>query len=165
MGEMKVRLLSGLMIFGFSLPLGAAEPRSALDFFLGRWTIQGLEASYSETCEWLPGGGFLACRAEDRSEADTSYSLSIFGYSERDGHFTYHGFGGSGGVRTLQGFLQDGAWRFHGQSGRAPDWRRWQVTITPTERGFRFREEVSERSGPWEEAVAFEYVRLDPIEP
>jgi hypothetical protein len=164
-GEIRVRFLSGFMIAGFSLPLGAAEPRSGLDFFLGRWTIQGIEASYSETCEWLPGGGFLACRAEDRSEGEPSYALSIFGYSELDGHYTYHGFGGSGGVRTLQGFVQDGVWRFQGQSGRAPAWRRWQVTITPSERGFHFREEVSERSGPWEVAAAFEYLRLGPMEP
>ena len=165
MTERKVQLLLGLMIVVFAPSLDASEPRSSLDFFAGRWTIQGLEASYSETCQWLPGGGFLACRAEDRSEVEPSYSLSIFGYSARDGHYTYHGFAGSGGVRTLQGFVHDGVWRFSGASGRAPDWRRWQVTITPSERGFRFREEVSERSGPWEEAAAFEYVRLGPNEP
>jgi hypothetical protein len=36
-----------------------------------------------------------------------------------------------------------------GESTRGPAWRRWQVAITPTEAGFHFREEVSERGGPW----------------
>jgi hypothetical protein len=146
---------------GFAAPLDAAEPRAELGLFQGRWTIEGMEASYTETCEWLPGRAFLKCQAEDRSESEPSHSLSVLGYSERDGHYTYHGFGGSGTARTLQGFLQDGIWRFHGQTGRAPDWRRWQVTITPFEGGFQFREEVSDQSGPWRETARFKYVRLD----
>jgi hypothetical protein len=50
-------------------------------------------------------------------------------------------------------------WRFHGQTGRAPDWRRWQVTITPTSDGFHFLEEVSDNSAPWRETVQLLFVR------
>jgi hypothetical protein len=143
-----------------STPVAASHPRSQLEFFRGAWTINGNQETYRETCEWLPGGGFMACNAEDRSETPPGFSLSVFGYSEADGDYTYSGFGGSGSLRSLRGSIHDGVWRFHGQSLRAPEWRRWQVTITPTATGFHFREEVSERSGPWRESVALEYLRL-----
>jgi hypothetical protein len=139
---------------------GNPDPRSDLEFFRGAWTLKGHEATYREACEWLPGRAFMACNAEDRSETPPGYSLSVFGYSEADAQYTYNGFSGSGSQRTLQGSLQDGVWRFHGQSGRAPNWRRWQVTITPTSAGFHFREEISDRSGPWRESVVLEFVRL-----
>lgn len=140
------------------------DPRSRLDFFRGAWTIEGQEATYRETCMWLPGSGFLACSAEDLSESPPACSLSVFGYSAADSQYTYNGFAGSGSQRSLQGSIEDGVWRFHGQSGRGPDWRRWQVTITPTARGFRFREEVSERSGTWRESVVLEYVRVPEVD-
>ena len=136
------------------------DSRSRLDFFRGAWTIEGQEATYREACGWLPGRGFLACNAEDRSESPPAFSMSVFGYSEADAQYTYSGFAGSGTQRSLHGCIDDGVWRFHGQSGRGPGWRRWQVTITPTAQGFRFREEVSERSGPWRESVVLEYVRV-----
>ena len=165
MSEMNARVLFLVIAAGISAPLAASEPRAELEVLRGRWTIEGQENSYTETCDWLPGGSFLVCRAEDRSEKEPSHSLSVLGYSERDGHYTYHGFGSSGTPRTLQGFFQDGVWRFQGQTGRPPDWRRWQVTITPSERGFRFREEVSDKAGPWKETAALEYLRLGSAQP
>lgn len=134
--------------------------RNELAFFAGDWTIEGYETTYVERCRWLPGGGFLACHAEDRSEQEPSFSMSVFGYSEADGLFTYHGFGGDGSQRTLRGAPHDGVWRFYGESTRGPAWRRCQVTITPTAGGFHFREEVSERGGPWQDAVTIEYRRV-----
>ena len=86
--------------------------------------------------------------------------MSVFGYSVADTQYTYHGFSSSGTQRTLRGNLHEGIWRFHGESERGPNWRRWQVTITPTSAGFHFREEVSDRSGPWRTAVEIEYLRL-----
>ncbi|MCU0976575.1 MAG: hypothetical protein MUC71_09755 [Steroidobacteraceae bacterium] len=139
--------------------MSAESPRAALDFFRGEWTIRGLESTYTESCDWLPGHGFVVCHAEDRSETQPSFSMSVFGYSETGEQYTYHGFAGPGTQRTLRGNVHDGIWRFHGQSERGPYWRRWQVTITPTAEGFHFREEVSDRSGPWKSAVEFAYVR------
>lgn len=139
--------------------MSAATPRAALEFFRGEWTLKGHESTYCESCEWLPGGGFIACNAEDRSEPEPSFSMSVFGYSEIDGQYTYTGFSGSGVQRSLRGHLHAGVWRFYGQSERAPHWRRWQVTITPTSAGFDFLEEVSEQSGPWRRSVELSYVR------
>lgn len=139
--------------------VSAESPRAALDFFRGEWTIKGHETTYSESCEWLSGKGFIACNAEDRSEPESSFSMSVFGYSEADGQYTYAGFSSSGTQRSLRGHVHGGVWRFYGQSDRAPKWRRWQVTITPTREGFHFLEEVSERSGPWQRSAEFTYIR------
>lgn len=141
------------------LAMATGSPRNALEFFRGDWTLKGHEKTYVERCDWLPGKGFLACHAEDRSEAQPSFSMSVFGFSEAEGMYTYAGFSGSGTQRSLRGNIQDNVWRFHGQSDRAPNWRRWQVTITPTPDGFHFREEVSDRSGPWRVATEFTYLR------
>lgn len=149
-------LLLGLVC---SAAMSTESPRAALDFFRGEWTIKGSESSYTESCIWLPGNGFIVCRAEDRSETQPSFSMSVFGYSEADDQYTYNGYGSSGTQRTMRGNRHEGIWRFHGQSERGPNWRRWQVTMTPTPEGFHFREEVSDRSGPWKVAVEFTYVR------
>ena len=140
--------------------MATTDPRAELDFFHGTWTVQGQEATYNETCAWLPGKGFLACNAEDRSEKEPSFSMSVFGYSGIDGLYTYTGFDGSGSQRVLRGSHLDGVWQFFGSSERGPNWRRWQVTIKPTKAGFSFRQEVSDRGGPWTETVRIEYVRL-----
>ena len=139
--------------------MSTESPRAALEFFRGEWTIEGSESTYAESCDWLAGKGFVACHAEDRSETKPSYSMSVFGYSEADDQYTYTGFASSGIQRTLRGNVHGGIWRFHGQSERGPGWRRWQVTITPTPEGFHFREDVSDRSGPWKLAIEFSYVR------
>lgn len=140
--------------------MAETEPRALLDFFRGVWTLVGHESTYRERCDWLPGRGFVSCDAQDRSGPEPDHARSIFGYSEADGCYTYDGFGGSGNHRRLHGHLHDGLWRFHGQSERGPNRRRWQVTITPTATGFHFREEVSDRSEPWRLVVELEYLRL-----
>lgn len=143
-----------------SAPVAASHPRAELEFFRGTWTVKGHEATLREVCDWLPGRGFMACNSEDRSELFASIFMSVFGYSDADGQYTYNGFSGSGSQRALRGNAHSGVWRFHGQSDRGPNWRRWQVTLTPTATGFLFREEVSDRSGAWRGSVALEYVRV-----
>jgi hypothetical protein len=148
------------LVATMSTCIADTDPRAELDVFQGIWTVKGQEATYREVCAWLPGRGFLACNAEDRSEPAPGFSMSVFGYSAADDHYTYHGFSGSGTQRSLRGSLHEGIWRFHGESERGPNRRRWQVTIAPTSTGFQFREEVSDRSGPWRTAVEIEYLRV-----
>lgn len=156
-------LLKCALVFAgcaLSLSLMANEsPRASLDFFRGEWTLKGHEKTFVERCDWLPGKGFMACHAEDRSESQPAFSMSVFGFSEAEGMYTCAGYSGSGSQRALRGSRHENVWRFHGQSDRGPNWRRWQVTITPTAEGFRFREEVSDQSGPWRIATEFEYLR------
>ena len=150
-------LLVGLLSH---IAMAGKNPRSELEFFKGAWTLAGHENTFKEVCDWLPGDGFVACHAEDRSETKPDYSMSIFGYSEGDDLYTYNGFNAASSQRTLRGTVHDGVWRFFGQPDRGPAWRRWQVTITPTAEGFQFREETSERGGPWKEAFKTNYVRV-----
>ena len=155
--------LTLVLVAAMSASMADADPRAQLDFFRGIWTVKGQEATYREVCAWLPGGGFVACNAEDRSGPTPDFSLSVFGYSAADDQYTYNGFSGSGAQRALRGHLHDGIWRFHGESEHGSNRRRWQVTIAPTSAGFHFREEVSDRSGPWRTAVEIEYLRVQDL--
>jgi hypothetical protein len=152
--------LTLVLIAAIPTSMADTDPRAQLDFFRGLWTVKEHEATYREVCDWLRGGGFVVCNAEDRSDPTHSFSLSVFGYSVSDAQYTYSGFSSSGAERTLRGSLHESTWRFHGGSDRGPNWRRWQVTIVPTSTGFHFREEVSDRSGPWRIAVEIEYLRV-----
>jgi hypothetical protein len=86
--------------------------------------------------------------------------MGVFGYSQADGVYTYVGFHGGGTSRSLRGTLQDGIWRFFGQSDRGPAWRRFQVTISPNEDGLHFLEESSERGGAWQKRLEQQYLRV-----
>jgi len=145
---------------GFGLAAAAespSQPRDSLNFFAGKWTLKGSESTYLETCEWLDT--YLLCRGDERTETGTSSSLSIMGYSEEDQAFTHtSGFGGT--PRTLHGWLREGTWVFTGQHVNNGRSRRLQVTITPTPRGFHFRQEISDYGGPWEPQYDFDYLRM-----
>jgi hypothetical protein len=122
----------------------AHDPRELLGFFAGRWTVKGSEATYTETCEWLSKNSFLICKAQDTDPKDPGTSTSIFGYSPEDQTYSYAGFDSSGGSRNLRGWFNAKVWMFVGQRERGITSARWQVTITPTEVGFHFREDISE---------------------
>lgn len=139
---------------------GAEDARAKLSMFEGEWTVKGSESTYRETCAWLPGASFLACNAEDKSTSGSNYSHSILGFSTAESIYTYALFHGAGSSRTLRGSLENGVWKFFGQTDRAPAWRRYQVTITPTSEGFHFLEEVSDRGWPWNTNEQIEYLRL-----
>jgi len=141
--------------------LDAEKARSELTMFVGTWTIKGSEDSYRETVAWLPGGGFIACDAEDNSPDGGDYSHSVMGYSAAEGVYTHVGFHRSGSYRSLRGTLRDGVWRFFGQSERGPNWRRYLATISPSAEGYSFVEEVSDRGGPWRISVERTFLRLE----
>ena len=135
-----------------------SSPLAALKLFEGRWTIKGMEATYSEVCTWLPGERYLECRSEDKSTTPHEFGTSVLGFSEQDQVYTYQSLGAS--TRQMRGMMEGGVWRFFGQSERGPEWRRWQIVIKPTETGFHFQEQVSVRGGPWKEAVVLDYIRI-----
>jgi hypothetical protein len=147
-------------------PVGAAPDPPAetssslrdLDFFAGRWTIEGSEDTYLEVCDWRPMGAYLTCRGEDTSEDPPGVSLSLIGYSVAEEAFTHTGFGSA--PRVLRGWRHDDVWVFVGHRERGTVVTRWQVTITPTERGFHFRQETSNNGAPWATSVEIQYVRL-----
>ncbi len=136
-----------------------AEARARLEAFVGSWTVLGQEETYSEICEWYHNNSFIVCNTEQRQPKGVSKSVSILGFSELTGSYTYYGFGSSGGSRSLNGFRKGNEWLFTGERTARGDLVRYQVSMKPTTSGFTFLEERSTNGGPWVVAAQFEYVR------
>jgi hypothetical protein len=137
----------------------APDPREKLGFFAGEWTVKGSEATYTEKCEWLSKESFLVCKAQDTDPKDPGTSISIFGYSPEDQTYTYAGFDSSGGSRNLRGWFNGKFWVFTGQRERGTTSPRWQITITPTEAGFHFRQDISQNGAAWATSIEMDYLR------
>src|SRR5882672_447095 len=137
----------------------APDPHERLGFFAGLWTVRNSEATYTETCEWLSNNSFLVCKAEDTDSKDPGTSVSIFGYSREDQTYTYAGFDSSGSSRNLRGWFNGKSWVFTGQRERGVTSPRWQITITPTEAGFHFREDTSQNGAAWATTAEVDYLR------
>jgi hypothetical protein len=130
----------------------ASEARERLAFLEGTWTRPETPAgqTFRETCAWMGGGRrHMVCR--QRTETAESIHEQMLVYSYRGADATY----------MVTVFLAGGqVWRYEGQ----PDGDRWVFDLIPTgpaapqrlrqvltPRGdeIRFREEVSEKGGPW----------------
>ncbi len=136
-----------------------AEARARLDVIVGAWTISGQEESYSEICEWYHSKSFVVCNSEERKSQGISKSVSIIGFSDISGTYTYYNYGSSGGSRTLNGFLQGEEFLFTGERPVRGNMVRYQVSMKPTSSGFAFREERSTNGAPWVVAAQVEYIR------
>jgi hypothetical protein len=139
---------------------GQEDPYSKLAFFEGTWTVQGQEETYRETCTWFESRRFLICKAEDKEGGTPTWSMSIFGYSAERQAYTHTLFGASGGIRTIHGWHDGKIWTFTGETQQGINTKRTQVTITPTKRGFTFRQDVSANGAAWAKAADFTYVAL-----
>lgn len=136
------------------------DPQAKLAAFEGTWTVVGQEATYRETCSWFENRRFLVCKAEDKEGGNSSWTMSIMGWSAEKQAYTHTLFGSTGNIRNMLGWLDGASWTFTGESQRGGDARRLQVSITPTEKGFRFRQDVSTNGSPWQPAAEFDYVRV-----
>src|SRR5436190_12611161 len=136
-----------------------AEARARLDVIVGAWTISGQEASYSEICEWYHSKSFIVCNSEEKKSQGISKSVSIIGFSDISGMYTYYNYGSSGSSRTLNGFLQGEELLFTGERSVRGNMVRYQVSMKPTISGFAFREERSTNGAPWVVAAQFDYIR------
>ena len=136
-----------------------SESRERLEMFVGSWTIPGQENSYSEICEWYHNRSFIVCNTEEKRPQGVSKSVSVLGFSELSGMYTYYSFGSSGGSRFLNGFLRGDEWLFTGERPVRGDMVRAQVSIKPTTSGFAFREERSTNGAPWIVAAQVDYIR------
>lgn len=145
------------------VPLGGQaedDPRSKLAFFEGTWTVEGQEATYREACHWFESRRFLICRAEDKEGGASAWTMSIFGYSAEKQAYTHTLFGGSGNVRTIQGWHDGKNWTFTDDAQQGSNAKRLQITIRPTRKGFVFRQDVSTNGSPWKQAAEFNYLRV-----
>ncbi len=158
----RVLVASLLCIPAFdALPQGvaASDARARLNAIVGGWTISGQEDSYSEICDWYHNRSFVVCNSEERQAQGVSKSVSVLGFSEISGTYTYYSFSSSGSSRSLNGFLRGDEWIFTGERQIRGDVVRYQVSMKPTTSGFAFREERSPNGGPWTVVAEFNYVR------
>jgi hypothetical protein len=135
------------------------EVERQLAFLVEDWTIEGMEATYRETCRWYHGRSFVVCETVDRSEGEPQQSVSILGWSAAASHYTYHHYGQNGRSRSETCFAND----LQGLTclgERRTDDRLIQSRshIWPVEGGAAFRSERSENGGPWTETVSLKYV-------
>jgi hypothetical protein len=149
-----------LALPGFAYGQGQEDPYSKLAFFEGTWTVEGQEATYRETCSWFEDRRFLICKAEDKEAGTPTWSMSIFGYSAERQAYTHTLLGSSGGIRTIHGWHDGRVWTFIGEVQQGSSTKRTQVTITPTNKGFTFRQDAATNGTAWRKAAEFTYVRL-----
>ena len=160
--QMRILVASLLSISAFdALPQGAnsSDARARLNAFVGDWTVAGQEDSYSEICEWYQNRSFVVCNTEEKRAQTVAKSVSVLGFSETSGTYTYYSFGSSGGGRNLTGFLRGDEWIFTGERAIRGEMVRYQVSIKPTTIGLAFREERSTNGGPWMVVAEFNYIR------
>lgn len=130
-----------------------------LSFIQGKWTVDGSETTYLETCDWIEGN-HLQCVA--RSTVDKSEnSISYFTYSAAEKVYIYYGVYGSGASRTLRGIWMGNRFVFEGHRQTDERLVRWRVTMKPNNGKIDFREEHSVDNGPWEEKANFQYKPAD----
>lgn len=135
------------------------EARARLEVLIGVWTVSGQEESYSEVCEWYHNKSFVVCNSEEKGPQGVSKSVSVLGFSEISGMYTYYNFSSSGGSRALNGFLRGDEMLFTGERPVRGDMVRYQVSMKPTTSGFAFREERSTNGAPWVVAGQVDYIR------
>ena len=149
-------LTMGLSANGQTSP---AEFRGRLEAFVGSWTVLGQEDTFSEKCEWYHGKSFIVCNSEERKPDGVFKGVSVLGYSELTGTYTYYNYNSTGGSRALIGFAKSDEWRFTGERLVRGDMVRYEVLIKPTPAGFAFRENRSVNGSAWALAAEVAYVR------
>lgn len=136
-------------------------PHEAVRALEGRWTVRGMEETYTEVCELFPGGHHLVCYATSLKGEKVARHMSIITWSAEEGCYLYFGIGSSGSVRTHRGSVDGGIWEFHGTATIEGAKAAVRVTMTPFEEGFRFLEEYSTDSETWIVDADFDYIRLE----
>lgn len=138
----------------------ADDPYAALEMLIGTWTVAGSEATYRETCSWAKNRKFVVCEATDTVDGS---SMSVFGWSALEKTYTYSGFSATGTQRTLKAWISDAGWTFVGGREKDGEHTRWQVSMTPNDKGFLFRQDSSKNGAAWVKDVEFQYLRV--VEP
>lgn len=151
-------LFSGYAVCAVTQP-SPSEARARLGVLVGSWTLSGMEDSYSETCEWYHDSSFVVCNSEEKRPQGVAKSVSILGYSEHSGMYTYYSFDSLGGSRSLNGFQRGEEWVFTGERSIRGEMVRYQVSMKPTPSGFAFREERSANGGPWAVVAQMDFKR------
>lgn len=133
------------------------EVEARLAMIVGDWTIEGMENSYREICSWYGDRSFVVCDTTDAS--DNTASVSVIGYSQRDGHYTYHNYSKSGSSRSEIAFpIGERGLVFTAERKGTSGVTRISSELVPLADGrLHFRQHRSVNGGPWIEAVNLYY--------
>lgn len=98
-----------------------------LDAFVGTWKTEGrihgdsgsdLELTGTDRYEWLPGRFFLVHHVDVRLGDQPIQSIEVIGYDPSTRSYPMHSFDSRGSTTDMQATVQDGTWRFTGETMR-----------------------------------------------
>lgn len=138
----------------------AAAAREQLGFIVGTWTVEGMEKTMTETCEWFQDRSHVVCNAELVTPSGVRKSVSVLSYSARRGRHAYYHYGSSGVVNEMDAFVAGGVLLATAERQIGPDLVREQVRMAPRGDGsYDFKEETSTNGGPWTTTTSIRYLR------
>lgn len=138
-------------------PLLPEQERLAV--FIGRWTVEGSEATYLEVCNRIHGN-HIQCVSASKEKNGVDSSVSYLSFSPLEKTYVYYGLYPSGNSRMLRGKWETDRFIFEGQRILPEKTTKWRVTIKPVEKDLHFVEEASVDNGAWEKKADFMYKRL-----
>lgn len=137
------------------------EIEARLEMFVGDWTLEGMEQTYRETCEWYHRRSFVVCGTTEIEGGATRHSVSVLGYSGQAKRFSYLHYGDAGTSRTETGYpTADGGLVYLRERTTETGVSHYRSRIIPIagSRAFRFEQEKSDNGGPWESTAKLKYV-------
>lgn len=144
----------------FGTVSGVASPRESLAILEGSWTLEGMEDTYLETCEWFDGRSHMICSGESRGPAGADRGVSIFSYSEEKQRFLYYHYGSGGRANPQDVFIDGSTLYATSESQSRGDLIRTQVTMTRRADGsFDFVRQQSRNGKEWKTVTTLHYVR------
>ncbi|HLP37965.1 hypothetical protein [Lacibacter sp.] len=138
-------------------PLLPEQERLAV--FIGRWTVEGSEATYLEVCNRIQGN-HIQCVSASKEKNGIDSSVSYLSFSPLEKTYVYYGLYPSGNSRTLRGKWVTDRFIFEGQRILPEKTTKWRVTIKPVEKDLHFVEEASVDNVAWEKKADFMYKRI-----
>jgi hypothetical protein len=137
-------------------PESAPKPVEQLAFLIGDWTIEGREATFSETCAWFRNRSHVVCQ----STTSKSSGVSVFSYAVEKQRLVYYHYGSSGAAVAMDVFTDSRSLVGTREVTADGALIREQVWMTPRDADhFVFREQTSKNGGPWQTTTEFVYAR------
>lgn len=154
---------AALFVMWSSTALAGAHPpeiEQRLAFFIGDWTIEGVESTYSEKCEWFADRSFVMCNTEDRESGRPVRGAIILGWSAADQNYTYHHFNEEGVSRSEDCFANDlGGLTCLAKRREGTKFLESRSHTWPVEGGIEYLAEDSENGGAWTKTIRLKYLR------
>ncbi len=144
-------------------PAGPPKPgpeHKKLEFFVGTWSGKaeikespmgpGGPMTWTETCEWFPGGFAVVCRSEGKGPMGPVNGLGILGYNGQENAYTYYGVDSGGWSGLAKGTIAGPIWTFTSDEQMGDKVVRGRYTLKQVSADRQtFTYEASVDGGPW----------------